>query len=440
MSYVKALQFFWACVVLIGSATKHATGILSNQPTTTPVLHNQSSTTSLLSNRSNTSLSQPVDPCSESTTLRYSLFALFSITIILVGVTGNILSVVVILFSRNLRRQVTYRFIVSLAMADLGVSFFITTYTTDFYLHNTNFCLSLRHCYYYIFNDHLFPIASITHFMVIAVDRCIAISMPFFYSAYFTKATTNVIIFVIWFYALLWTSFTVVPWYGLSEILLSKRKLFICYTNYNNVFPTVLVCVVYLIPAVITTCMYIIMSRIATKQAAAIAKLNPHTHGKMNRIFKKDLRAYKTVAVVFAAYIFCFLPRFIYYLVVIWDINAIVKLSQCCPTAFDAVTTLINKVLPTLNSCVNPFIYFVSSAHFRVAFKDLLYKLLGKPREGIHYPDDSTHVPSNIPCRGSFDNTIDETTLPRGKSFNCSINKISNESLDNIGKENDSKL
>ena len=64
------------------------------------------------------------------------------------------------------------------------------------------------------------------------------------------------------------------------------------------------------------------------------------------------------------------------------------------PLRYDIVTTIISNVLPPLNSCINPFVYFIFSAHFRVAFKDFLFKLVKSHRHALNmYGEESCAVP-----------------------------------------------
>ena len=68
-------------------------------------------------------------PCGRDsrTTKKHLFLAVLSGVVLVVGVVGNFLVVIVVFNSHHLRRQPTYLFLASLAVADLGVSLFVTT-------------------------------------------------------------------------------------------------------------------------------------------------------------------------------------------------------------------------------------------------------------------------------------------------------------------------
>jgi len=152
--------------------------------------------------------------------------------------------------------------------------------------------------------------------------------------------------------------------------------------------------VIYFIPIVVSTVMYSCVLCVALKQADSINRMRPSNGGnsvhnkKLGRRLKHDLRAARTISVVFAAYTICWLPHFIIILIGIWDLPTMIKLKFEHPLAYDCISTTFNYILPTINSCINPFIYFLFGANFRLAFKDVLYKLLKKPRNELLYPDE----------------------------------------------------
>ena len=88
----------------------------------------------------------------------------------------------------------------------------------------------------------------------------------------------------------------------------------------------------------------------------------------------------KTVGVVGIAYIVCWLPHFIVIVIMYWCEHIFVHFSNYSPTTYDIVMTIINNILPTLNSCINPIIYGILSEQFRIEFSDLVRRCFGLPR------------------------------------------------------------
>ena len=346
---------------------------------------------------SNTVFHPYSDPCQRSTKLQNILFACFLVFVLVIGICGNLLAIFVICSSRNLQKQVAFKFIISLAFADMGVSIFVTTIKVNMYINNGSFCHSLNLCYFTTFVDYIFPMASITHLLIIAIDRFCAITMPFKYASVFSHSKAKVVIACGWLYVFIWAGLGMFPWSANStklQVVLAGEGKF-CY-NSNINYVTTIASVIYFIPMVVSTCLYCVVLWVAMKQASTINKMKPaNSHGKLNckrgRRLKRDLRAARTISVVFAAYIICWLPHFITILIGYWDPDAIRLFSINHKLAYDSVTTIFNNILPTINSCINPFIYFLFGANFRVAFKDVLFKVLKKPRDGIHYPDDHSY-------------------------------------------------
>ena len=125
-------------------------------------------------------------PCDQNISLKHLFLAVFSTLVLIIGVTGNLLTIIVIFTSRQLRKHNTYLLLASLGVADLGVSLFVTTGKVDMYLRNGSFCHDKYMCVFFLLTDSIFPIASITNIFVIAVDRWYAINHPYDYIAVFT--------------------------------------------------------------------------------------------------------------------------------------------------------------------------------------------------------------------------------------------------------------
>ena len=124
----------------------------------------------------------------------------------------------------------------------------------------------------------------------------------------------------------------------------------------------------------LTTCVYALILRVALTHASAVPKAHQI---KM----KSETKSAKTVAIVFFAYTGCWLPHFVIVLLHYWRVDALQVFYRTSPRGYDVITSLLSCVLPVLNSCLNPFIYFLSSDAFRVASRDLFRKLLKKSRK-----------------------------------------------------------
>jgi 7 transmembrane receptor (rhodopsin family). len=362
---------------------------------------NQSVKSTMFSNEThltNTTFNSTVlfDPCNKETTLQNIIIACFLTFVLFVGICGNSLAIFVILSSKVLQRHVAYKFIISLATADMGVSIFVTTIRLKQAISNGSFCDTLNMCYFLTFVDFLFPMASITHLMVIAIDRFCAIYTPYLYSSMFTHRKSKKIIVCAWIYVLFWASLGMFPWGSKAtklQIVYVGEGRFCYHENMNYI--TSVSSVIYFIPTIISTGLYCVILRVAMKQANSINKMKPSSeerslNNKGRRRLKNDLRAARTISVVFAAYTICWMPHFITILVGNWDKHAMINFRKNHKIVYDCITTTFNNILPTINSCINPFIYFLFGANFRLAFKDVLYKIMNKPRNGLLYHDEGS--------------------------------------------------
>ena len=379
------------------------------------------------------------DPCKTKTEVKNYIFAFYCVFVITVGILGNIIAIAIILLSRHLRSQIAYHFLISLATADIGVSVFVTTLKVQMYLQNNSFCLGKHLCKLLTYADILFPSASILHLMVIGFDRCIAINSPFLYTSHFSKAKAKIVILCTWLYVILWSSLGMFPWDSQAKpihILRLGRGIF-C-TNANKYYFTTLSIVIYMLPMIITIILYLLILDTAKKQSKKIKKLylsdfDSNGKKKPHCLWKKDMKATKTVFIVFAAFTICFLPHFTIIILQYWT-KIMTSFFHKSPLAYDVVTTIFNTVLPVLNSCINPFIYFIFGCQFRIALKNLMYKVLDKPRNGILFPDQSM----------AASNTSMTSQVKKRKYSNSSsiirMNSVASDSLNLAGFSNNTKL
>ncbi|XP_066923599.1 adenosine receptor A2b-like [Clytia hemisphaerica] len=396
---IKAVRKFFCTIIilLLQIPSTSANQIPITMPTTlqtTPIGTYIENTTHSNNTYSNINMGTP--PCETEASLQNKIFTGFLVFVLVVGICGNLLAILTILSSRNLQRQVAYKFIISLAVADIGVSFFSTSFRLQNSIYNGNFCNSLNVCYVMTIADFVFPMSSITHLLIIAIDRFCAITMPYKYSIMFTHTKAKLFIAFTWVYVLVWSGLGMFSWDSIDRatlfIVSGQEGRFCSYDNYK--FVTTMATVIYFIPIVVSTVMYSCVLCVALKQADSINRMRPSNGGnsvhnkKLGRRLKHDLRAARTISVVFAAYTICWLPHFIIILIGIWDLPTMIKLKFEHPLAYDCISTTFNYILPTINSCINPFIYFLFGANFRLAFKDVLYKLLKKPRNELLYPDE----------------------------------------------------
>lgn len=384
------------------------------------------------------------EPCNQTTSLRHILLAIFSVSVLLIGICGNLMSILVIQTSRHLRSQIAYLFVTSLAVADLGVSFFITTVKVDMYWKNGSFCHGFGLCVFMHITDNLFPMLSISHLLIIGIDRWYAIASPFTYVSNMTSSRARYVIGAVWCYAFVWTLLGIFTWDTPSllayEIRVEGRERY-CFSD-NKYYHTIILSIIYILPMSATTGLYVIVLFIAMKQAAAISKFNVSKKKIRRRRLNSEAKAAKTVAAVFFAYIICWVPHIVIVIMNYWTPDVIMSFHQRSTSTYDIVTTIIHNILPPINSCINPFIYFIFGAQFRVAFKDLYCKLLNKPRHSFMYGNDNQLSQNRSLMESNGDNG---SSMTLRKSYGVNVMRTSsmvtdtrNNSFDEAGSPSDS--
>ena len=93
----------------------------------------------------------------------------------------------------------------------------------------------------------------------------------------------------------------------------------------------------------------------------------------------------RTVVMASSAYIGCWFSHIVLIIIQYWCPQVLVAFANQSPRLYEGVTIVASDVLPTLNSCINPFIYFIFSDVFRKALTDLKRKLLKQRRCKVSY-------------------------------------------------------
>ena len=340
------------------------------------------------------------------------VYAVFLILIILVALTGNTTAFIIIISSRILRKQTMYYFLASLALTDILVA--LSTIPVKFKqtLHNQEFCMSLNVCKFLFISDGLFTTASIMHLLMIAVDRLLQIMFPYMYPRLNTKKRSILVIVLVWLYSAIWAALSTFDWSKptASTILIEfnrQRRERYCYNN-NKVYFIVLYCVVFIIPLIMMLVAYSFILKVAWKLEKKITKDGQPVNrcGRRRSLYVRELRASKTVVVVFAAFIVCYLPVCVITLSSFFHPKHYTKFSKKHPHGFLAVYIIFVQSLPPLNHCVNPFIYVIMNKEFGKVFRTTLFRLLGKPVSVNTYASPSILSSRRKPVQKQGDNIL----------------------------------
>lgn len=343
--------------------------------------------------------------------LKASVFVTIFVLIFLVGFFANFIALTVIIISKPLRTMPTNLFLAALTVSDIGAIVFIIPIRLDTYYHSGNFCFTMDVCRMFNIADSLFHVASMSHIFLIAVERFVAVNNPFFYQRFISIKTTFICIISTWTYALTWACLSLFDWehpMNSSSFIMERPSKRLCLIN-NRPFYHVSYFTVYIVPLVIMGLLYLCILRIALKQARVIKSLSivfkQDGDGGAKAINQqKEVRATKTLAIIYGSFLICWLPVTIISITSKYYPNEFRNFRLKQPVLFEFIFSTFVKVLPALNSTLNPFLYIVFNKKFQHELKKL-YKVYGRP----------TPSPSSISRLFGVDGCSDTTNGPSSK-------------------------
>ena len=323
-----------------------------------------------------------VNYCKQPVQAISAVYSVFLFVVILITVTGNTTVFTGILLSRALRKQTMYFFLASLAFSDVLVAVSTLPIKIKQTLDNQHFCMSLDICKFLYVSDTMFATTSITHLLVIAVDRLLQIKIPYVYPKLITKVRSSMVIMLVWLYSAIWAALSTFDWSNpaTKSISIDEYNQRVC-LNDNKIYYIVLYSAVFITPLLVMIIAYSFILKVAWGLEREIInnELPLSACGRKRTLYMRELRASKTVVAVFTAFIVCYLPVCAMTFSSFLDPNIYNEFRGKHPNGFLAVYVIFVQTLPPLNHCVNPFIYVIMNRKFRYIFKAALFRLLGKP-------------------------------------------------------------
>ncbi|XP_055041378.2 adenosine A2c receptor [Misgurnus anguillicaudatus] len=280
-------------------------------------------------------------------------YMIAELVIALLSAVGNVLVCVAVGLNRKLQTVTNY-FLVSLAIADIcvGTLAIPCAIMTDLGIPQNNLYLCLLMLSVLI----MLTQSSIFSLLVVAVERYVAIFMPFQYHRLMTPRNAVLILCVTWTLAFLIGLVPLMGWHKTppeSGYCFFVFVVDMTYMVYFNFFGCVLIplLVMFLIYAQIFVTVKRQMRRIAAERGGAT---NEGT-AKM----KKEMKMATSLFLVLFLFTVCWIPLHI--------INCFLLLCPSCPVPLPLLLTAI--ILSHANSAVNPFLYAYKMKTFRKAFK-----------------------------------------------------------------------
>ncbi|XP_046729913.1 trace amine-associated receptor 13c-like [Silurus meridionalis] len=285
----------------------------------------------------------------------YILLYVCSAAVVLLTVCGNLLVIISVVHFKQLHTP-TNMLVLSLAVSDFLVGAFVMPLMLIWSI-ETCWIFGKIFCTVFWFIGSFVTIISIYNIALIAVDRYLALSHPFFYMNRVSVTISCIVIVFDWcvvvtyVLALIYfngnfTGFVMCP----GECLLYPNEVwFITNLVFSFIFPLSVIIILY--------------SRvflIAKKHATAIRELNNHTRPQTQKItshsMKSERKAAKVLGILVAVFVACLLPYYICSL-----LGSV--------TAIQAAIFEILVMVLYLNSTINPVIYALFYPWFRRCIK-----------------------------------------------------------------------
>lgn len=264
--------------------------------------------------------------------------SLFVVILILLTIFGNVLVIMAFKVFRRMR-QVTNYFIASLAVTDILVAVFAMPIWVAYLVTGPQWIFDIVLQMLWTSTDIMVSVASIWHLTFVSIDRYLCICNSLKYHSIMTPLRAIVILVGIWTYSLIVAS--------LGPILWGWKGYNLLVSILNFILPVMIIFVAYF--------------RIFQRARYHAQQIELSLAGKNGRVFKKELKATKTLAVVIGAFLVCWSPFF--------GLNLSYYICSCAPPP---VVVAIAKWAHYGNSCFNPVIYGVMNREFRRAFRKLL--------------------------------------------------------------------
>lgn len=269
---------------------------------------------------------------------------------------GNLMVCAAVGLNRKLRTVTNY-FLVSLAVADIcvGTVAIPCAILTDVGLPRHRFYLCLLMLSVLI----MFTQSSIFSLLAVAVERYVAIFMPFRYQVLMTPRNATLVIVATWLLAFLIGLVPLMGWHkkqpdsGHCFFVLVVDMTYMVYFNFFACVLTPLV-IMFLIYARIFIMVKQQVRRIAAEQSG-----HGDAQARAAASIRREMKTATTLFLVLFLFTVCWIPLHV--------INCFLLLCPRCSVPFELLLTAI--ILSHANSAVNPFLYAYTMTAFRDTFR-----------------------------------------------------------------------
>ncbi|XP_028654777.1 trace amine-associated receptor 13c-like [Erpetoichthys calabaricus] len=305
--------------------------------------------------------------------LAVTLYVLAAIAVFLTF-CGNLTVIISISHFKQLHTP-TNLLVLSLAAADFLVGVIIMPFMV---IQSIETCWYFGDVFCFIYTMFLIFLTTVSmiNLVIIAIDRYIAVSDPLLYSTRVTVRVACLSVAGIWTASLCYGFAVMFSNGNMDGVIGVDPCPGDCLLAFNSVWGTVDLVCSFLLPVFIMATLYSKIIIIAKRHARAIStQQKSHTEGANKKISKKSERkAAKTLGIVVAVFILCWLPFYI-----------CTVLNQFINFSVPSVLSCAFLWLAYLNSCINPIIYALFYPWFQKSLKMLVtFKICSPGSSVIH--------------------------------------------------------
>ncbi|XP_037030488.1 growth hormone secretagogue receptor type 1-like isoform X1 [Bradysia coprophila] len=368
----------------------------------------------------------------------------FCVTIMLLGVIGNVMVPIVIMRTKDMRNS-TNIFLTNLSIADLLVLLVCTpTVLVEVNSKPETWVMGSMMCKAVPFVELTVAHASVLTILAISFERYYAICEPLKAGYVCTKARALLICLAAWAVAAVFTSpILTIAQYGYEEYF-DGSTVAVCLTSVESSWSIMFfvgsISLFFILPFIILLVLYTVIAKHLMDNPGITS------HGNRSNVLKYRKQVIFMLGAVVLSFFVCLLP---FRALTLWII--IVPSETILSLGIEGYYSLLYfcRIMLYLNSAMNPILYNLMSSKFRDGFLRLLHckslvknRLVSGTRKGTFHTtstnlsssqsgdkrkssrirDDPEYIDRSIKSRRSVDNSVDESSKIRTIEANSIVN------------------
>ncbi|ELU05601.1 hypothetical protein CAPTEDRAFT_107711 [Capitella teleta] len=305
----------------------------------------------------------------------------------ILGITGNLLIVVVMVTSKHLLKSVTNVLIVNQSALDFTASIMIILSTFFRGIDSESSTLS-KEIFCRVWQTNMFVwgifMSSTYNLVVITLERYLTIVYPFKFSHRITTKKAGVVIAVVWIFGPIYNALFMIPTAGLNEQGYCSVYSFWPNEVTQRAVGILTVGLQFFVPIILIAIAYVQISFVLKKSVEGAHSI------REEKITRARRNVIKTLLIVTVCFVLCWCPNQAYFLLFNLGYEHV---------DFNSTFYHFTVIAVFCNCCMNPFIYSIQFEQFQKAAKKLFICQKGALRWEIDQrfgcccgPDENTNT------------------------------------------------